>query len=59
MINANPDLVITTGDHVKDVNDAKCWIDMSEQLKDKMKIAIGNHDADLKKFINKLLITIN
>ena len=35
VLNANPDLIITTGDHVKDVKSAKCWIDMSEQLKDK------------------------
>ena len=55
MINANPDLVITTGDHVKDVNDAKCWIDMSEQLKDKMKIAIGNHDAEFKKIYKQII----
>src|SRR5687767_4823853 len=36
VLNANPDLIITTGDHVKDVKSADCWIDMSEQLKDKM-----------------------
>jgi predicted MPP superfamily phosphohydrolase len=46
VINANPDLVITTGDHVKDVKSADCWIEMSEHIKDKMKIAIGNHDLD-------------
>jgi 3',5'-cyclic AMP phosphodiesterase CpdA len=55
VINANPDLVITTGDHVKDVKDAKCWIDMSEQLKDKMKIAIGNHDAEFKKIYKQIV----
>src|SRR5215211_1996837 len=26
----NPELIITTGDHVKDVKSAKCWIEMSE-----------------------------
>ena len=36
VLNANPDLIITTGDHVKDVKSADCWIEMSEQLKDKM-----------------------
>ena len=55
VINANPDLIITTGDHVKDVKSAKCWIDMSEQLKDKMKIAIGNHDAEFKKIYNQIV----
>ncbi|HEY6587215.1 MAG TPA: metallophosphoesterase [Nitrososphaeraceae archaeon] len=37
---------MTTGDHVKDEKSAKCWIQMSEKIKDKMKIAIGNHDRD-------------
>ena len=55
VINANPDLIITTGDHVKDVKSAKCWINMSEQLKDKMKIAIGNHDAEFKKIYNQIV----
>ena len=55
VINANPDLIITTGDHVKEVKDAKCWIDMSEQIKDKMKIAIGNHDAEFKKIYKQIV----
>jgi Calcineurin-like phosphoesterase len=42
----DPEVIITTGDHVKDEKSAKCWIDMSEKIKDKMKIAIGNHDRD-------------
>ncbi|MFB5601005.1 MAG: metallophosphoesterase, partial [Nitrososphaeraceae archaeon] len=41
-----PDLIITTGDHVKKVPSASCWINMTEPIKDKMKIAIGNHDAE-------------
>jgi 3',5'-cyclic AMP phosphodiesterase CpdA len=55
VLNANPDLIITTGDHVKDVKSAKCWIDMSEQLKDKMRIAIGNHDAEFKKIYKQIV----
>ena len=54
----NPEVIITTGDHVKDEKSAKCWIEMSEKIKDKMKIAIGNHDKILLKFINKLLVII-
>src|SRR5680860_542101 len=42
IISVNPDLIITTGDHVKDEKSAKCWIKMSDPIKDKMKIAIGN-----------------
>ena len=55
VINANPDLIITTGDHVKDVKSADCWIEMSEQLKDKMKIAVGNHDAEFKKIYKQIV----
>src|SRR5687768_5353290 len=41
----HPELIITTGDQVKESPSASCWIDMSKSIKDKMKIAIGNHDA--------------
>jgi predicted phosphodiesterase len=54
IISANPELIITTGDHVKNVKSADCWIDMSEQLKDKMKIAIGNHDRDSSKIYKQI-----
>jgi hypothetical protein len=55
VINANPDLVITTGDHVKDVKSADCWIEMSQQLRDKMRIAVGNHDAEFKKIYKQIV----
>jgi 3',5'-cyclic AMP phosphodiesterase CpdA len=55
VLNANPDLIITTGDHVKDVKSADCWIEMSEQLKDKMKIAVGNHDSEFKKIYKQIV----
>jgi Calcineurin-like phosphoesterase len=54
IISVNPELIITTGDHVKNVKSAKCWIEMSEQLKDKMKIAIGNHDRDSSKIYKQI-----
>jgi Calcineurin-like phosphoesterase len=50
----NPELIITTGDHVKDQKSAKCWIEMSEEVKDKMKIAIGNHDRDSSKIYKQI-----
>jgi predicted MPP superfamily phosphohydrolase len=55
VINANPDLIITTGDHVKDVKSADCWIEMSQQLRDKMRIAVGNHDAEFKKIYKQIV----
>ena len=42
----HPELIITTGDQVKESPSAACWIQMSKPIKDKMKIAIGNHDAE-------------
>ena len=42
----HPELIITTGDQVKDSPSAQCWIDMSKPIHDKMKIAIGNHDVE-------------
>ena len=50
----NPEVIITTGDHVKDEKSAKCWIEMSEKIKDKMKIAIGNHDRDSSKIYKQI-----
>ena len=50
----DPELIITTGDHVKDVKSAKCWIEMSEEVKDIMKIAIGNHDRDSSKIYKQI-----
>ena len=51
IISINPELIITTGDHVKDVKSIKCWAEMSEPIKNKMKIAIGNHDVEFQKYI--------
>ena len=54
IISLNPELIITTGDHVKDEISADCWIDMSRDIKDKMKIAIGNHDRDSSKIYKQI-----
>ena len=54
IISIYPELVITTGDHVKDERTAKCWIEMSKEIKDKMKIAIGNHDTDSSKIFKQI-----
>ena len=35
IIAINPELIITTGDHVKDVGSIKCWAEMSQPIKDK------------------------
>lgn len=55
VLNINPDLIITTGDHVKDVKSAACWIEMSKDIKDRMKIAVGNHDAEFKKIYKQII----
>jgi predicted MPP superfamily phosphohydrolase len=55
IIRENPELVITTGDHVKDTPSASCWIEMSKPIKDKMKIAIGNHDAEFANIYKQIV----
>jgi len=54
IIAIDPELIITTGDHLKNVKSARCWIEMSEELKDKMKIAIGNHDTETSKIFKQI-----
>ena len=54
IISIDPKLIITTGDHVKDEKSAKCLIEMSEPIKDKIKIAIGNHDRDSSKIYKQI-----
>ena len=55
IIAINPELIITTGDHVKDVGSIKCWAEMSQPIKNKMKIAIGNHDIEFQKIYKQLV----
>jgi hypothetical protein len=50
-----PELIITTGDQVKKSPSAACWIQMSKPIKDKMKIAIGNHDAEFANIYKQIV----
>ncbi|HET8793003.1 MAG TPA: metallophosphoesterase [Nitrososphaeraceae archaeon] len=50
-----PELIITTGDQVKESPSAACWIEMSEPIKDKMKIAIGNQDAEFANIYKQIV----
>src|SRR5215217_98899 len=51
----HPELIITTGDQVKESPSASCWIEMSKPIKDKMKIAIGNHDAEFANIYKQIV----
>ncbi len=55
IISVNPELIITTGDHVKESPSASCWIEMSKPIKDKMKIAIGNHDMEFANIFKQIV----
>jgi hypothetical protein len=55
IIRENPELIITTGDQVKESPSAKCWIDMSTPIHDKLKIAIGNHDAEFANIYKQIV----
>ena len=51
----HPELIITTGDQVKESPSAACWIEISQPIKDKMKIAIGNHDAEFANIYKQIV----
>jgi hypothetical protein len=51
----HPELIITTGDQVKESPSASCWIEMSKPIKDKMRIAIGNHDAEFANIYKQIV----
>src|SRR5215203_1158193 len=55
ILDVHPELIITTGDHVKESPSAACWIQMSKPIKDKMKIAIGNHDAEFANIYKQIV----
>ena len=55
ILDEEPDLIITTGDHVKQVPSAACWITMSKPISDKMKIAIGNHDVEFANIYKQIV----
>ena len=55
IISVNPELIITTGDHVKDEISADCWIEMSKPIQDNMKIAIGNHDIEFSNIYKQIV----
>ena len=55
ILNVHPELIITTGDQVKESPSAKCWIDMSKPIHDKLKIAIGNHDAEFSNIYKQIV----
>ena len=52
---AHPELIITTGDQVKESPSAQCWMDMSKPIHDKLKIAIGNHDAEFANIYKQIV----
>ena len=49
------ELIITTGHQVKESPSTAYWIEMSEPIKDKMKIAIGNHDAEFANIYEQIV----
>jgi hypothetical protein len=55
ILSVHPELIITTGDQVKESPSAKCWMDMSKPIHDKLKIAIGNHDAEFANIYKQIV----
>src|SRR5688572_30007610 len=48
IISKDPELVLALGDLSYD-NSAECWLELIEPIRDKTKIALGNHDAESSK----------
>ena len=48
-------MIITTGDQVKESPSSQSWIDMSKPIHDKLKIAIGNHDAEFANIYKQIV----
>ncbi|MFB5600927.1 MAG: metallophosphoesterase family protein [Nitrososphaeraceae archaeon] len=55
IVQVKPELIITTGDHVKESPSAACWMEISKPIKDKMKIAIGNHDTEFASIYKQIV----
>jgi hypothetical protein len=51
----DPELIITTGDHVKNAQSANCWIEMSQPIKEKLRIAVGNHDVEFANIYKQII----
>jgi Calcineurin-like phosphoesterase len=45
IIDKNPELVLALGDLSYD-NSAECWLELIEPIRDKTKIALGNHESE-------------
>ena len=48
IIDKDPELVLALGDLSYD-DSAECWLALIEPIRDKTKIALGNHDAEISK----------
>jgi hypothetical protein len=55
IIAMDPELIITTGDHVKNAKSARCWIEMSQPIKEKFRIAVGNHDIEFANIYKQIM----
>ncbi len=55
IIAMDPELIITTGDHVKNAQSANCWIEMSQPIKEKLRIAVGNHDVEFANIYKQII----
>jgi Calcineurin-like phosphoesterase len=55
IIAMDPELIITTGNHVKNAKSARCWIEMSQPIKEKLRIAVGNHDVEFANIYKQIM----
>jgi hypothetical protein len=48
IVDKNPEIVLGLGDYSYETT-ADCWLDIIDPIKEKMKIAIGNHEFEIRK----------
>ena len=58
ILSKSPELVIGLGDYSYQ-DTADCWLDIIEPIREKMKIAIGNHEDDSSYLLNQYLNKFN
>ena len=55
ILSIHPEVIINKGDQLKETLSASCWIEMSNPIKGKMKIAIGNHDGEFANIYKQIV----
>ncbi len=56
IVDKNPELIFGLGDYEYYGDDADCWLEIVEPIDDKMKIAFGNHEVEVKSKLIRYMV---